>query len=152
MSILRTNSPTSVRLGDDLGYICVCAILPNRLTFWDGAPSLIDELAQGTASVMVDWNMKTSSVMVYVCVLRGKEAIPFSQEKKNHIYLVRMPVVEAELSGCCNCMIFMCRICCNDCDYWRWLVGLHIMEFALSITACADWALHVMNVREEGFA
>ena len=28
--------------------------------------------------------------MVYVCFLRIKEAIPFSLEKKDHIYLTRM--------------------------------------------------------------
>ena len=39
----------------------------------------------------MDWNMKTSSVMVYVCVLKGQEAIPFSLEKKDRIYLTGMP-------------------------------------------------------------
>ena len=29
--------PTSVRLGDDFGYISAWATLPNMLTFWDGA-------------------------------------------------------------------------------------------------------------------
>ena len=38
--------------------------------------------------------------------------------------------VEAELAGCYNCTIFMCQICCNDCDYWRWLLGLHGGEYA----------------------
>jgi len=41
LSIVRTNSPTSVRLGDGLGYISVCVTPPNKLTFWDSAPSLI---------------------------------------------------------------------------------------------------------------
>ena len=44
LSIVRTNSPTSVRLGDGLGYISVWATPPNRLTFWDGAPSLISDI------------------------------------------------------------------------------------------------------------
>jgi len=38
---VRTNSPTSVRLGDDLEYISVWVTPPKRLTFWDGAPSVI---------------------------------------------------------------------------------------------------------------
>ena len=41
LSIVRTNSATSIRLGDDLWYISVWAAPPNRVTFWDGAPSLI---------------------------------------------------------------------------------------------------------------
>ena len=40
LSIVRTNSPTSVRLGDGLEYISVWATLPNMLTFWDDAPVL----------------------------------------------------------------------------------------------------------------
>ena len=35
----RTNSPTSARRGDGLGYIRIWATPPNRLVFWDGAPS-----------------------------------------------------------------------------------------------------------------
>ena len=35
----RTNSPTSVRRGDGLGYIRIWATPPRRLVFWDGAPS-----------------------------------------------------------------------------------------------------------------
>ena len=53
--------------------------------------SLVDGLAHKTTSVMVDWNMKTSGVMVYVCIHRRKEAIHVSQEKKDHINLIRMP-------------------------------------------------------------
>ena len=67
------------------------------LVWWKGG------LAQGAASVMVDWNMKTFSVvdvlaqraakvMVHVCALRIQEAIPFSWEKKEYTYLTRMPV------------------------------------------------------------
>ena len=41
VGIVRTNSPTSVRLGDGFGYIGVWATPPNRLTFWDSALSLI---------------------------------------------------------------------------------------------------------------
>ena len=41
LSIVRTNSSTSIRLGDGLGYISVWAAPPNRLNFWDGVPSLI---------------------------------------------------------------------------------------------------------------
>ena len=44
-------------------------------------------LAQGTANVMIDWNRKTSSVIVYMCVFRVREVIPFSLEKNDHIYL-----------------------------------------------------------------
>jgi len=35
----RTNSPTSVRHEDDLGFIRIWATPPNRLVFWDGTPS-----------------------------------------------------------------------------------------------------------------
>ena len=39
----RTNSPTSDRRGDGLGYIIgyirIWATPPKRLVFWDGAPS-----------------------------------------------------------------------------------------------------------------
>ena len=35
----RTNSPTSARRGDGLGYIRISATPPKRLVFWDGAPS-----------------------------------------------------------------------------------------------------------------
>ena len=35
----RTNSPTSARRGDGLGYIRIWATPPKRLVFWDGAPS-----------------------------------------------------------------------------------------------------------------
>nr|UPT49761.1 pentatricopeptide repeat protein AaPPR1373 [Agave angustifolia] len=40
LSIVRTNSLTSVRFGDDLVYITVWVTPPNTLTFWDGSPSL----------------------------------------------------------------------------------------------------------------
>jgi len=70
-------------------------------------------LAQGAASVMVDWNMKTFSVvdglaqraarvMVHVCALRIQEAIPFSWEKKEYIS-DKDAGVEAKLASCCNC-------------------------------------------------
>ena len=36
----RINSPTSARRGDGLGFIRIWATPPNRLVFWDGAPSL----------------------------------------------------------------------------------------------------------------
>ena len=39
--------------------------------------SVMDGLAQGTAGVMVNWNRETSCVMVYMCVLRGKEVFSF---------------------------------------------------------------------------
>jgi len=49
---------------------------------------------------MVDWNKKTSSIadglaqgtgrMIYVYALRIREVIPFSLEKKDHIYVSRM--------------------------------------------------------------
>ena len=32
-------SPTSARRGDGLGFIRIWATPPNRLVFWDGAPS-----------------------------------------------------------------------------------------------------------------
>ena len=35
----RTNSPTSARHRDGVGFIRICATLPKRLVFWDGAPS-----------------------------------------------------------------------------------------------------------------
>ena len=35
----RTNSPTSARRGDGLGFTRIWATPPNRLFFWDGAPS-----------------------------------------------------------------------------------------------------------------
>ena len=35
----RTNSPTSVRHGDGLGYIRIWVTPPRRLVFWDGLPS-----------------------------------------------------------------------------------------------------------------
>ena len=35
----RTNSPTSARRGDGLGFIRIWATPLNRLVFWDGAPS-----------------------------------------------------------------------------------------------------------------
>ena len=35
----RTNSPTSARREDGHGYIRIWATPPNRLVFWDGAPS-----------------------------------------------------------------------------------------------------------------
>jgi len=38
LSIVRTNNPTSIRFGHELGYIIVCATPPNRLTFWNGTP------------------------------------------------------------------------------------------------------------------
>ena len=36
----RTNSPTSVRRGDGLGYIRIWATPSKRLVFWDGAQVL----------------------------------------------------------------------------------------------------------------
>jgi len=39
LNIVRTNSSAPIRYED--GYISVWATSPNRLTFWDGAPSLI---------------------------------------------------------------------------------------------------------------
>jgi len=57
--------------------------------------------------------------------------------------------VEAELAGCYNCTIFMCQICCNDCDYWRWLLGLHGGEYATVHNCLAlIGALCVMNMRK----
>ena len=35
----RTNSPTSARHGDGLGYIRIWATPPRKLVIWDGAPS-----------------------------------------------------------------------------------------------------------------
>jgi len=35
----RTNSPTSCRHGDGFGFIRIWVTPPNRLAFWDGAPS-----------------------------------------------------------------------------------------------------------------
>ena len=35
----RTNSPTSARHGDGIGYIRIWATPPRKLVFWDGAPS-----------------------------------------------------------------------------------------------------------------
>ena len=35
----QTNSPTSARHGDDLGFIRIWVTLPRRLVFWDGALS-----------------------------------------------------------------------------------------------------------------
>ena len=34
LNIVRTNIPTSVKLGDSLGYTRVWATLPNKLIFW----------------------------------------------------------------------------------------------------------------------
>ena len=45
LSIVRTNSPISVRFGDDLRYINVWTTPRNMLTFWDGAPSLISGIS-----------------------------------------------------------------------------------------------------------
>ena len=40
---------------------------------------------------------------------------------------------------CYNCMICTCWICCNDRDYWRWLVEIACRKnLPLSITARAD--------------
>ena len=47
-------------------------------------------LAQGIASVVDGLEHETSSVVVYVC-FRIREAIPFSLEKKDRIYLTGMP-------------------------------------------------------------
>jgi len=41
LSIVRTNSPTSIRLEDGLGYTSVWATPPKGRTFWDDAQSLI---------------------------------------------------------------------------------------------------------------
>jgi len=41
LSIVRTNSSTSVRRGDDVEYISVWTTPSSRLIFWDDAPSLI---------------------------------------------------------------------------------------------------------------
>ena len=49
-------------------------------------------LAQGTTDVIVDWNRKTSSVVIYMCVFRVRKTIPFSLEKKDHIYLIGIPM------------------------------------------------------------
>ena len=35
----QTNSPTSARRRDGLGFVRIWATPPNRLVFWDGAPS-----------------------------------------------------------------------------------------------------------------
>jgi len=32
--------------------------------------------------------------------------------------------METELMDHCNCTICMWWICCNDYDYWPWLVGI----------------------------
>ena len=40
IGFVRTNSHTSARHGDGLGYIRIWATLPKRLVFWDGAPSI----------------------------------------------------------------------------------------------------------------
>ena len=47
-------------------------------------------LARGTASVVDEVAHRTASVVVYVCALRIREAIPISFEKKDHIYLTGM--------------------------------------------------------------
>jgi len=39
LSIVRTNSPTLVRLVDGFGYISIWATPSNKLTFWNGAQS-----------------------------------------------------------------------------------------------------------------
>ena len=51
LNIVRTNSPTWVRLGDGLAYISIWTTPPNRLTFWDGAPSFITPPCQPPASL-----------------------------------------------------------------------------------------------------
>jgi len=39
LGFVRTNSPTSARHGDSLGYIRIWTTPPRRLVFWNGAPS-----------------------------------------------------------------------------------------------------------------
>jgi len=68
----------------------------------------MSELAQETASVMM-------------CALRIRDAIFFSLEKKDTIYLDAG--VEVKLMDRCNCTICTWT-CFNGCDHPRWLVGI----------------------------
>ena len=47
----RTNSLTSAKLGDGLGFIRIWATLPRRLVFWDGAPIPYSILGGGGSGV-----------------------------------------------------------------------------------------------------
>jgi len=53
--------------------------------------------------------MELPGVAVVVCVCsEDYESDRLSLEKKDYIYLIRMSVVEAELTDCCNCAIYTC--------------------------------------------
>ena len=71
--------------------------------------SVVDGLRQGTASVMDGLEHETSSVVVYVCALRIRDAIdPLLQGEEGSYIPDRDAGVETKLAGCCNCMIFTC--------------------------------------------
>jgi len=75
--------------------------------------------------------------MVYVCALRNKEVSPLLREEG--LYVPDKDTgVEAGLTDSSNCTTFTCWICCNDCDYWCWLVGLHVKE-SVTIYNCPRW-------------
>jgi len=70
---------------------------------------------------MVDWNMKTSSVVV-VCVgaLRIREATdPLLLGEEGSYVPYRDADEEVELADSGNCTICTCWICCNGRDCWR---------------------------------
>ena len=52
----------------------------------------MNELAQGTASIVDGMEHGAYSVVVYVCALGIREVIPFSLEKKYRVYLTCMSV------------------------------------------------------------
>jgi len=81
---------------------------------------VVNGLAQGTASVVNGLEYETSSVVVCVRALRIREAInPPLLGEEGSCKPDRDVDIEAELAGCCNCMIYTCWICYNSRDHWR---------------------------------
>jgi len=78
-------------------------------------------LAQRTASVVMDCNRQCNCVCV---CSQGLGSYPILLGEEGSYIPDRDAGVETELMGCCNCMICMCWIYSNDCDYWRWLVRI----------------------------
>ena len=56
-----------------------------------GTASVADGLVQGTASVVDGVARGTATMIVYVCSMRIRKAIPLSLQKKDHIYLTDIP-------------------------------------------------------------
>jgi len=89
-----------------------------------------------------------ASVMLYVCALKIKEAISFSLEKKDHIYLTWMLAWRrnwrAAVTSRSTCAGFIVTTVITGAS---WL-GLQSGE-SVTVHNCSCWkgALHVMNVR-----